>query len=989
VNKPLPNAHDRTRRPDAPRLSVPRAALRAVKSRRGVAAVLAMMFLILFGSLSVAMAISSKGNVTTSATYMHVSRAQSAAETALAIATRRLTNGAARFVVSNSNVDGTFGWNLWSGNLGALGQHTVLAPLTGRQDLPAPSGLAQALADDHALDQDIVTQVGTLVPTIGNAPSGSSSEYRSTMWLFTPAVALEARVPGSTVPPLAYSITYAPLANGTDVRAICTGYDYGYARNGQPITRVISQDFRMTKRVKSAIISPSRIMIGKNVLVSGDIGSRFTGINCANGNPLTLKSDFYGVDPILNQKLDAFYAGLAAYDVDGDNRLRVGHPVESQGIPSGTTDFDGDGQPDGAFDDVTGDGYVDEFDIFLKQYDHNHDGKVALSNALTAGTPAQNAVPEFVDASGNPIDDDLALLIDSSNPDRNKNGVWGFMDANRNGRWDAGEVMLDYDAIQNVYRDQVLGYRDGYIDKKDQYAKVAGQLSFKVDQAAWIAAQGALQPILRGPVVPAEGNVPLSFAVSDNQLPDMNVSMFGPAQSNLQVDADGAAFDTQVAQQLGIAVGQLGTYVESHAAGYTGPMYRRLDPDVNNDGLPDNWNTAYFEKMPFNSPSFTDYYYRPVYENMVFRDVRIPRGNNGLFKNCTFVGVTYVQCFQDNTHILWGEYGKLRLVAGNPRPQPAWTRTIYGDDAGETLYPDVSFFPPGARIPASPPSGGLVLMSMAQPLDKGDLPIDQAAIVIGFDNLPNPCIIDVSPGVSRRIVDTKPYSNNIRFHDSLFVGSIVSDAPQGYAQSRNKLQFTGGTRFVQINPDHPDDPTMNPQSGDMADIATSSMMLPNYSVDLGSYNSPPDQDLQLRGAIIAGVMDIRGNASIDGALLMTFSPVLGQIPLQDALGNPAGNPANFNTTIGYFGPADGEQEAFDPTTLPIVNGTRVAGWDVDGDGLVDVAPDQPQPAGSTPIPFYGYGKINLRFDPKMAIPSGIMLPMSIDPLPGTYKEGKR
>ena len=60
------------------------------KSRRGVAAVLAMMFLILFGSLSVAMAIASKGNLTTSATYLHVSRAQSAAETGLAIAQRRL-----------------------------------------------------------------------------------------------------------------------------------------------------------------------------------------------------------------------------------------------------------------------------------------------------------------------------------------------------------------------------------------------------------------------------------------------------------------------------------------------------------------------------------------------------------------------------------------------------------------------------------------------------------------------------------------------------------------------------------------------------------------------------------------------------------------------------------------------------------------------------------------------------------------------------------
>jgi hypothetical protein len=175
----------------------------------------------------------------------------------------------------------------------------------------------------------------------------------------------------------------------------------------------------------------------------------------------------------------------------------------------------------------------------------------------------------------------------------------------------------------------------------------------------------------------------------------------------------------------------------------------------------------------------------------------------------------------------------------------------------------------------------------------------------------------------------------------------------------------------------------------MADIRSSSMMVPNYSVDLGSYNSPPTQDLRLNGAIIAGVMDIRGNATIDGALLMTFAPVHGEGPLRDALGLPAGNPSNYNTTIGYFGPADGEQEALDPNNLPIgENGQRIAGWDVDGDGLVDVGADQPQPAGSTPIPFYGYGRIQLRFDPRMAIPSGIMLPMMMDPLAGTYREGK-
>ena len=51
-----------------------------------------------------------------------------------------------------------------------------------------------------------------------------------------------------------------------------------------------------------------------------------------------------------------------------------------------------------------------------------------------------------------------------------------------------------------------------------------------------------------------------------------------------------------------------------------------------------------------------------------------------------------------------------------------------------------------------------------------------------------------------RCIDTKTLSNSIRFHDCLFVGSIVSDMPTYFTHARNKLQFTGATRFVQTNP---------------------------------------------------------------------------------------------------------------------------------------------------------------------------------------------
>ena len=961
--------------PTSPRALAARAGRpsRPSARERGVASVLSMMFLILFGSLATAMAIASRGNIRTAATHLHVMRAQSAAETGLLIATQRLQEAAARFVVSNSTIDTTYGDKFWSGDLSGTGSYTVLSAPSGFAEGSTPGGLAQALANRHAADTGVMNGVSVDAPTIANAPSwGSSSEYQSSNWLFTPAVKLETVPNGQSGLPLVYSVTYAPLANGIDVRVISTGYDFNYAHGNQPITRTVMEDFRMAKKVRQAIISPSKIMIGKGVHISGDLGARFTDVTRDKGQPMVMKSDFFGIDADLDKRLTDLFNSLVASDVDGDNRLRVGHPIEGAGMPL-DKDYNGDGTPDHAFEDVTGDGYVDELDVFIGFYDKNHDHKVALSAALTAGTPAQGATPEFVDSGGNPVDDDLALLIDSSTPDRNKNGLWGFVDTNHNGRWDAGEAMIDYDAASSVNRDQVLGYRDGFIDKKDKYAKVNGKLLFKTTESAWSAAQGDPATSLRGPIRASAGSSPTTFGVSDNDLPNLTASTFDDANTALKADANGTAFNQQVADQLGISVSQLATYVENKSAGTSSPRYLRVDADANLDGLPDNKDTAYWEKMPFGSPSYVDVYFRPVYENMVFRDVHIPAGDNGLYKNCTFVGVTYIGTNTGNTHVLWGEYGKLTIDSATGKPKPVVTRIIYGDDAGETKYPTML---PSTAIPPD------AMVLMAQPeMDKADVPSDQTGRP-GYNLMPDPLVIS-----GKRVSDTKRFSNNIRFHDCLFVGSIVSDKPTGYTQARNKLQFTGATRFTQTHPDAPDDPQLNPQTADVEDISKSSMMVPNYSVDIGTFNSPPSQNVQLTGAIVAGVMDVRGNTTLDGALLLTFSPVYGVAPMVDALGNPVGNPANYNTSIGYFGPADGDQESLDPLTLPIVGGQRIVGWDTDGDGLADVAPDKAQPAGSTAVPFYGFGRIDLRFNPNMRLPNGLMLPMRVDPMPETYREG--
>ncbi|MFM9996965.1 MAG: hypothetical protein ACKVU4_14335 [Phycisphaerales bacterium] len=990
-------------KPDRP-MTVPsfvrRAARRAARGRRrGVVSVVSMMFLILFGSLAAAMAILSKGNIITAATHQHVTRALGAAETGLGIAEARLVEAVRRFAVAKGEVDAAFGQRIWTGAfVSGDGALPALPPTTFSNMLGTPAGAAEALAQAHAQDANVIVITGHVAaPTLGPAPTGTNATvYALDNWLRTPIVGLADQIsnPGGGT---AFQVDYAPLANGTDIRVIVTGYDFDYGTDERPVTRRIMEDFRLIKRVDAAVVSPSRIMIGKNVSVEGDLGAVFEDVAAEYGDPLVLKSDFYGIDTVLDGALDKLYTGIAAYDVDQDNRLRTAHPTESTGIP----DLDGNGSPDGSALDLTGDGMVDDFDLFIRRYDTNTDGVVALSDALRAGTPNALLTPEFVGAGGATVDEDLGWLIDSSVPDRNNNGDSTFVDNNGDGRFQPGiDALNDIEPAtsttiaaglgnylrpgppyEHVWADQALGYRDGIIDRRDQYAKVQGKLRFRVDSAAWTAGQGSYMARLQGAINPGEGASAVEFQVSNTAMPELTPDSFNTAESTLKSAADGDPFADQVAANLGISTTQLATWtpaMNNPAAGAA--RYYPVSPDANGDGLPDNWSTAYFEKTPFNSPNFSDWYYRPVYENMEFKDVQVPQGTNALFNNCTFAGVTYVRSWIQNTHVNWTIYGKLKLDPGTGKPVLDPPRFIYGDQAGENSYPPM--LPPTAIPPQQ-----MILMAVT-PLDKGDIPAAQIPLTVGYDSLPEPLVIS-----GKRVVDTKAWSNNLRFHSCLFVGSIVSDSPVGYTHVRNKMQFTGATKFVEAHPTQPSNPDLNPEAADLPEIRKSSLMLPQYSVDLGAFNSPPSQDIQLRGAIVAGVLDIRGNAEINGALLMTFKPVLGEGPLQDPLGNPAGNAALFNTTIGYFGPDEGDDESLDPRTLPIITiggvPTKIVGYDTNGDGLPDVGPQGPAPVGSVPVPFYGYGAIKLRFDRDLIMPDGMVIPLQIDVQRITYREASK
>ena len=133
------------------------------------------------------------------------------------------------------------------------------------------------------------------------------------------------------------------------------------------------------------------------------------------------------------------------------------------------------------------------------------------------------------------------------------------------------------------------------------------------------------------------------------------------------------------------------------------------------------------------------------------------------------------------------------------------------------------------------------------------------------------------------IMNTKQSSNNIVFDGCTFIGAIAGDRPGEYTHWRNKMQFTGPTRFY-LEPDdadlqeQPDSDEIlahiNAFTDEQTDYFSRSMlMMPGWSVDVGNFRNEQAEDwehpvVNLRGVIIAGVLDARGTVDVR-TLLMT------------------------------------------------------------------------------------------------------------------------
>ena len=346
--------------------------------RRGVAAILAMMFLVIFASLAAAMAVVSQGNLRVAETNIKISRSLAAAETGMNLMVRELekvTNGdpnnADRYPgvytkagiikdqkTLSSTVYATSGdaYALWGGDSGQ--------PTTADPGTTIVGAMIRALSGDgHYVD---LAEPGPRIEPLGLDIYG-----RNIKQLYIPQIRFGANSP-------VFEVRMTPHPLPLDMQPSNEGYDdpyydrmpFGRATPGSDeadekrelgvdfvvgntedlaavppvrpldarfirvtvtaidgpetgtgsVTRSISNDFILDKRVPYAILSNSRLMLGRNVSVQGNVASRFNDPTELNGNPVEVRSDLEGLLTTLDGDLADFYDAVGDYTIDADGR---------------------------------------------------------------------------------------------------------------------------------------------------------------------------------------------------------------------------------------------------------------------------------------------------------------------------------------------------------------------------------------------------------------------------------------------------------------------------------------------------------------------------------------------------------------------------------------------------------------------------------------------------------------------------------------------
>lgn len=575
------------------------------------------------------------------------------------------------------------------------------------------------------------------------------------------------------------------------------------------ITRTVSMDFWVQKQLKYAVYSNVAIQLGKNVRVVGDIASAYKGSasdpnGTAKGPTVQIFSDFHYLANLssIDTDLAHFRSLLNSYNSATDNRLDVRNSNTPAAIAATAA----------GFFDANGDGYIDDYDIALARINPSWDRSNRYANTITTG---QYTNPN----TGKPYDADLFTLIDSP----------------------LGPVDSTTGKLASGALPPWTGYDDDVLSNADGYAKVAGTVKAALTYTAWQSAAAgwsqwgdtsggtagtSFRDQFEGSIVPTDPTqAPVQLGVDFSGEQTLDASDFNTSTYDAKVPAT-TATKTTVG---GVVTISGGTLTAAQANG-----------------------TAVTEHSPASATSgWQATYKRPVFQNVVFNNVRIPKGLNAKFVNCTFNGYTSVKMTTNITK--------------------AGTSTTTTD-----------------------PNDG---MGWAQQMTSGSFTADTVLTSANSTAFTN--------------------GNNLHFNGCTFNGVLTADVPTAYTHFADSWEFDGTT-------------VMNNQVDQAVTI-----MAPQTNIEMGGFVNPATNTSTMVGVVVAGNIDIRGTATVDGSLLVT------------GIGAT-------NTTLGYFGSTDQGQAVPPPSQLPAAaNGS--------------------------------YGHLFFRFNPARGMPNGITIPVIATPRVSTYQ----
>lgn len=246
-------------------------------SRRGATAVLAMLFLVIFTTLAVAMFSMSASNVQTAANLSDVDRARATAESGL----RWMSY---RFVQMNR-------------------PHTTVGNIT--------ADVADTLWPK--INSAIQNDLATLLVSSERATTSTATSITSS------SIAIDGGAGRFVIRVEQHPIEASDPLDERYLRVTSTG-TYNSAR------RSVSMDFKIDKKVKFAVVGKTRIQLGRNTLVEGPIAMA----TADKYPPILSLSDFRHLDDDLTHRLEDWDDFLKENHDRYDNRIGVNNADEWQ-----------------------------------------------------------------------------------------------------------------------------------------------------------------------------------------------------------------------------------------------------------------------------------------------------------------------------------------------------------------------------------------------------------------------------------------------------------------------------------------------------------------------------------------------------------------------------------------------------------------------------------------------------------------------------------